>query len=55
MYVTKYEHTCTWLMIVYNMLLQLNWELFKRSLTHGVMTYTDELTQVGHYLAIANP
>ena len=22
------------------------WELFKRSFTHGAMTYTDELTQV---------
>ena len=31
------------------------WELFKRSFTHGAMTYTNELTQVGHYLAIANP
>ena len=29
-------------------------ELFKRSFMHGATTYTDELTQVGHYLAVAN-
>ena len=45
---TKYEHTCTCLMILYNYVVT-TWELFKRSFMHSATTYTDELAQVGHY------
>ena len=40
-----------WFSIIY---VVKTWELFKRSFTHGTTTYTDELTQIGHYLAVAN-